>query len=132
MPLFDLPSYRELDKDGRELRERQAAFFQRLSMALFGGIALIGPMLVMVSQPVRLPKKQSPAVFANRSANQPYSRDSSPAVLLLSSSQFPRMVTDRFVLKDLTPLQDDLTRHRVRGNESLRARPGSFREKYSG
>ena len=39
--------YRELDKYGRESRARKHAFTARLRMALFGGMALIGPMLLM-------------------------------------------------------------------------------------
>ena len=37
----------ELDKYGRELRARKNAFWERLSMGLFGGVALIAPMLIM-------------------------------------------------------------------------------------
>ena len=43
--------YRELEKDGRESRQRKHAFTERLTMALFGGIALIGPVLIMTLHP---------------------------------------------------------------------------------
>lgn len=43
--------YRELDSSGRAERERRQAYFSRLGMALFGGVALIGPMLIMVLVP---------------------------------------------------------------------------------
>ncbi|CZR58512.1 uncharacterized protein PAC_08404 [Phialocephala subalpina] len=45
--------FRELDKIGREERERKAAFTQRLTMGLSGGIWLIAPMLIMVLHPTR-------------------------------------------------------------------------------
>jgi hypothetical protein len=41
-------TYRELDKDGREAREKRKAFADRLRLGAFGGVALIGPMLLMV------------------------------------------------------------------------------------
>jgi hypothetical protein len=43
--------FRELDKKGRVERERRRAYASRLSMALFGGVALISPMLIMVLHP---------------------------------------------------------------------------------
>jgi hypothetical protein len=39
--------FRELDKKGRILRAQKKAFTERILMALFGGAALIGPMLIM-------------------------------------------------------------------------------------
>ena len=39
--------FRELDQDGRISRQREKAFTERVVMAMFGGIALIGPMLIM-------------------------------------------------------------------------------------
>jgi hypothetical protein len=39
--------FRELDQKGRIQRERKKAFTGRVIMAMFGGAALIGPMLVM-------------------------------------------------------------------------------------
>ena len=39
--------FRELDQKGREERSQKNALTQRIVMALFGGIALIGPMLIM-------------------------------------------------------------------------------------
>jgi len=45
--------YRELDIRGREERERKKAFTERLIGAMFGGLALIGPMLIMVLKPSR-------------------------------------------------------------------------------
>ena len=39
--------FRELDQKGREERSQKNALTQRIIMALFGGIALIGPMLIM-------------------------------------------------------------------------------------
>ena len=39
--------FRELDQKGREERSQKNALIQRIIMALFGGIALIGPMLIM-------------------------------------------------------------------------------------
>lgn len=43
--------FRELDQRGRELRSQKRAFTQRILMAMFGGIALIGPMLIMTLLP---------------------------------------------------------------------------------
>ncbi|KAN0115486.1 hypothetical protein V8E51_005030 [Hyaloscypha variabilis] len=40
--------FRELDKRGRILRAQKKAFTGRILMALFGGAALIGPMLIMI------------------------------------------------------------------------------------
>lgn len=45
--------FRELDQKGREERSRKQAFTQRIVMALFGGAAVIGPMLVMTLHPSR-------------------------------------------------------------------------------
>ena len=45
--------FRELDKAGREERERKSASTLRLTMALFGCIALIVPMLIMALHPRR-------------------------------------------------------------------------------
>ena len=39
--------FRELDQKGREERSQKNALTQRIIMALFGGVALIGPMLIM-------------------------------------------------------------------------------------
>jgi hypothetical protein len=39
--------FRELDRDGREARARKSALVERFSMGLFGGMALIAPMLIM-------------------------------------------------------------------------------------
>jgi len=39
--------FRELDKKGRIKRERQRAYSLRFGMALFGGVALIVPMVIM-------------------------------------------------------------------------------------
>ena len=39
--------FRELDQKGREERSQKNALTQRIIMALFGGTALIGPMLIM-------------------------------------------------------------------------------------
>ena len=39
--------FRELDQRGRILRQREKAFTERIVMAMFGGIALIGPVLIM-------------------------------------------------------------------------------------
>ncbi len=39
--------FRELDQKGRERRFQENAFTQRIIMAMFGGAALIGPMLIM-------------------------------------------------------------------------------------
>lgn len=41
-------SFRELDKRGRLLRERKHDSLERLFLGSFGGIMLIGPMLLMV------------------------------------------------------------------------------------
>jgi hypothetical protein len=38
---------RELDQEGRLLGQREKAFTERIVMAMFGGISLIGPMLIM-------------------------------------------------------------------------------------
>lgn len=43
--------FRELDKRGRVERERRSAYTSRISMALFGGVALISPMLIMALHP---------------------------------------------------------------------------------
>ncbi|KAF1344154.1 hypothetical protein BDV97DRAFT_403101 [Delphinella strobiligena] len=43
--------FRELDKTGREERAQAQAFIGRLSMAVFGGLSLIGPMLIMKVHP---------------------------------------------------------------------------------
>ncbi|KAF4632146.1 hypothetical protein G7Y89_g5973 [Cudoniella acicularis] len=43
--------YRELDSRRRRMRSRQHAFSERLSMACFGGWALIAPMLIMTLVP---------------------------------------------------------------------------------
>jgi len=40
--------FRELNREIRLDREKQNAFLERLWMGIFGGIALIGPMLLMV------------------------------------------------------------------------------------
>lgn len=45
--------FRELDQNGRILRAQKTAFTERIVMALFGGVALIGPMLVMTLHPSR-------------------------------------------------------------------------------
>jgi hypothetical protein len=45
--------FRELDRAGREDRERESASTLRLTMGLFGGIALIVPMLIMALHPTR-------------------------------------------------------------------------------
>lgn len=39
--------YRELDKDGREARAQKNAFSERLWMAIFGGVALLVPVIIM-------------------------------------------------------------------------------------
>lgn len=44
---------RELDQEGRVLREQKKAFAERGLMAIFGGAALIGPMLIMTLHPSR-------------------------------------------------------------------------------
>ena len=43
--------FRELDQQGRLLREGKKAFTGRVAMALFGGVSLIVPMLVMTLHP---------------------------------------------------------------------------------
>lgn len=43
--------FRELDKRGRVERDRQRAYTLRFSMALFGGVALITPVLIMALHP---------------------------------------------------------------------------------
>ena len=45
--------FRELDRKGSEERSRKRAFTQRIVMALFGGVAVIGPMLIMTLHPSR-------------------------------------------------------------------------------
>ena len=50
---FGYLGIRELDKAGREKRERESASTLRLRMGLFGGIALIVPMLIMALHPTR-------------------------------------------------------------------------------
>jgi hypothetical protein len=45
--------FRELDQQGRLLREQKRAFTGRVAMALFGGVSLIAPMLVMTLHPSR-------------------------------------------------------------------------------
>ena len=45
--------FRELDQQGRILRAQKKAFTERIIMAMFGGLALIGPMLIMVLHPSR-------------------------------------------------------------------------------
>lgn len=39
--------YRELDKDGRETRAEKNVFSERLWMAMFGGLALLVPVIIM-------------------------------------------------------------------------------------
>jgi hypothetical protein len=39
--------FRQLDREGRALREREKAFRERALMAMFRGAALIGPVLIM-------------------------------------------------------------------------------------
>jgi hypothetical protein len=43
--------FRELDRQGREERELRYASISRLQMAMFGGVALITPMLIMALHP---------------------------------------------------------------------------------
>lgn len=43
--------FRELDKTGREERAQAQAFIGRFSMAVFGGLSLVGPMLIMTFHP---------------------------------------------------------------------------------
>lgn len=43
--------FRELDQRGRLERAKRQAFVQRVLMGLFGGVALIGPVLIMVLHP---------------------------------------------------------------------------------
>jgi hypothetical protein len=45
--------FRELDQKGRVLRAWRKAFTERVLMAMFRGVALIGPMLVMTLHPSR-------------------------------------------------------------------------------
>ncbi len=45
--------FRELDQLGRLKRSQKNAFTERVVMAMFGGIALIGPMLIMTLHPSR-------------------------------------------------------------------------------
>jgi hypothetical protein len=42
------PNYRELNREIRLEKERRNAFTERLWMGAFGGVTLIGPMLLMV------------------------------------------------------------------------------------
>jgi len=43
--------FRELDKKGQQERAQKSALFERMVMAIFGGLALIGPMLIMTLHP---------------------------------------------------------------------------------
>ena len=43
--------FRELDPLGRENRFRKSAFTERIAMAMFGGVSLIIPMLIMTLRP---------------------------------------------------------------------------------
>ena len=45
--------FRELDQRGRVERSQKQVFTQRVAMAIFGGAALIGPMLIMTLHPSR-------------------------------------------------------------------------------
>jgi len=45
--------YRELDDAGREERAEKQGVTERFSMALFGGVALMGPVLIMTLRPGR-------------------------------------------------------------------------------
>ena len=45
--------FRELDPLGRQRRSQKAALTQRIVMAMFGGVALITPMLIMTLHPSR-------------------------------------------------------------------------------
>ena len=45
--------FRELDPLGREERSKKTALTERLFMAMFGGVALIAPMLIMTLHPSR-------------------------------------------------------------------------------
>lgn len=45
--------FRELDKKGQQERALKSALFERMFMAIFGGVALIGPMLIMTLHPSR-------------------------------------------------------------------------------
>ena len=45
--------FRELDPLGREKRSKKTALTERLFMAMFGGVALIAPMLIMTLHPSR-------------------------------------------------------------------------------
>jgi hypothetical protein len=45
--------FRELDRAGQEERERKSASTLRLRMGLFGGVALIVPMLIMALHPTK-------------------------------------------------------------------------------
>jgi Family of unknown function (DUF6594) len=51
--LKDSLQFRELDKDGREARAEENAFSERLRMALFGGLGLLAPVIVMTLVPGR-------------------------------------------------------------------------------
>jgi len=44
---------RELDQESRALREEKRAFTERALMAMFGGAALISPVLIMTLHPSR-------------------------------------------------------------------------------
>jgi hypothetical protein len=43
--------FRELDQQGRLMRAQKKALTERIVMAMFGGVALIGPMLIMTLHP---------------------------------------------------------------------------------
>ena len=45
--------FRELDPLGREKRSKRTALTERIFMAIFGGVALIAPMLIMTLHPSR-------------------------------------------------------------------------------
>ena len=45
--------FRELDPLGREKRSQKTALTERIIMAMFGGVALIAPMLIMTLHPSR-------------------------------------------------------------------------------
>ncbi|KAK0659462.1 hypothetical protein QBC41DRAFT_331484 [Cercophora samala] len=46
-------SFRELNRDFRIMTQKQEAFWERLWMGIFGGVAVIGPMILMVLKPDR-------------------------------------------------------------------------------
>lgn len=50
-PLRGDVGFRELDQQGRLRRTRKKALLQRLAMGLFGGVALICPVVIMVLHP---------------------------------------------------------------------------------